>query len=69
MKALFQRRGAWQGLAMATQRSPAAGGAPIALGAIAGAVVGFIEREPTLWFLGGLGTGIAVALLIWWRGR
>lgn len=49
--------------------SPAAGGAPIALGAIGGAAIGFVLRQPTLWFLGGLGIGIFAALLIWWRGR
>ena len=49
--------------------SPSAGGAPIALGAIGGAAIGFIRHQPTICFLGGLAAGIAVALLIWWRGR
>ena len=53
---------------MSTPSSPAAGGAPIAIGAIGGAAIGFVQREPTLWFLGGLAAGIVVALLIWWRG-
>lgn len=52
-----------------TTRSPSAGGAPIALGAIGGAAIGFLRHQPTAWFLGGLAAGIAVALLIWWRGR
>ena len=46
-----------------------AGGLPIALGAIGGAAVGFVVGQPTICFLVGLGLGIAVALLIWWRGR
>lgn len=54
---------------MSAPRSPTAGGAPIALGAIAGAAIGFVRHQPTAWFLGGLGAGIVVALLIWWRGR
>jgi hypothetical protein len=53
---------------MAT-RSPTAGGAPIAIGVIAGATIGFIRHQPTIWLLSGLAIGIAVALLIWWRGR
>ena len=54
---------------MPAPRSPSAGGAPIALGAIGGAAIGFVQRQPTIWFLAGLGLGIVVALLIWWRGR
>lgn len=54
---------------MPTPRSTTAGGAPIALGAIGGAAIGFVTHQPTLWFLAGLAAGIAIALLIWWRGR
>lgn len=54
---------------MATTPSTSAGGAPIALGAIAGAAIGFVRHQPTAWFLGGLAVGIMVALLVWWRGR
>ncbi|WP_425230192.1 hypothetical protein [Sphingomonas sp.] len=54
---------------MASTRPATAGGLPIALGAIAGATIGFVRHQPTLWFLGGLAAGIAVAVLIWLRGR
>jgi hypothetical protein len=50
-------------------RSPAAGGAPIALGSILGAAIGFVIRQPTICFLAGFTLGCLVALLIWWRGR
>ena len=54
---------------MPAHRPASAGGAPIALGAIGGAAIGFVVRQPTICFLVGLGLGILVALLIWWRGR
>jgi uncharacterized membrane protein YoaK (UPF0700 family) len=54
---------------MAQPRSSSAGGALIALGAIGGAAIGFVLRQPTLWFLAGLLVGIAAAVLIWWRER
>ena len=56
-------------MARPPSRSPAAGGALIALGAVGGATVGFIERQPTLWCLAGLAAGVLASLLIWWRGR
>lgn len=54
---------------MAQPRSSAAGGSLVALGAIGGATIGFVLRQPTLWFLGGVGLGTIAALAIWWRGR
>lgn len=48
---------------------PAAGGFPIAIGAIGGAVLGVVAQEPTIGFLAGLAAGIAVAVAIWRRGR
>ena len=51
-----------------SQRSPA-GGSLIALGAIGGAALGFVMRQPTLYFLAGVTLGTLAALLIWWRGR
>lgn len=54
---------------MPPSRSPAAGGALLALGAIGGATIGFIVRQPTLWFFAGLTAGGLAALLIWWRSR
>lgn len=49
--------------------SPAAGGFPIAVGAIGGTIVGVVMRQPTIGFLTGLIAGIAVAVVIWLRGR
>ena len=51
-----------------TNSSPSAGGALIALGAIAGAGLGFLVGEATPGFLIGTGLGVAASLLIWWRG-
>jgi hypothetical protein len=59
----------WQGAVMASSPSPTAGGAPIALAAIAGALIGFFAGETTIGFLIGMTLGIAVALAIWWRQR
>ena len=49
--------------------SPPAGGSLIALGAIAGAAIGFAIGQATPGFLTGVGLGVAAALAIWWRGR
>lgn len=49
--------------------SPAAGGFPIALGAIGGTMVGLAAGQPTIGFLGGLALGIAIAIAIWLRDR
>lgn len=54
---------------MPAHRPPAAGGLPLALGAVGGAALGFVLGQPTLLFLAGLALGALVALLIWWRGR
>ncbi|WP_419807254.1 hypothetical protein [Sphingomonas sp.] len=54
---------------MPAHRPASAGGLPIALGAIGGAAIGFVVHQPTIWFFIGLSLGIAVALLIWWRGK
>ncbi|WP_374944875.1 hypothetical protein [Sphingomonas sp.] len=54
---------------MANSTLPAAGGAPIALGAIAGALIGFFAGETTIGFLVGLTAGVALAILIWLRSR
>lgn len=52
-----------------TQRSPTAGGFPIAAGAILGTIGGLVARQPTIGFLIGLAIGIAIAVAIWLRGR
>lgn len=55
---------------MATDPSPTfAGGFPIAVGAIGGTVIGTVAGETSIGFLAGLAGGIAVAVLIWLRGR
>ncbi len=54
---------------MPQPRPSAAGGFLVAFGAMAGAAIGFVLRQPTLWFLGGIGLGIVAALLIWSRDR
>ena len=50
-------------------KSAAAGGFPIAVGAIGGAVLGSAAGQPTLGFCAGLAAGVAVAVLIWLRRR
>jgi uncharacterized protein (DUF2062 family) len=49
-------------------RTPLAGGALIALGAIAGTAIGlFSALGPTRGFLIGLGLGVAISLAMWLR--
>lgn len=52
-------------MATPPSRSPVAGGALIALGAVGGALVGFIIRQPTEAFLVGTAAGIGMAVAIW----
>lgn len=49
--------------------APAAGGVLIALGAMAGAVIGLFLGEPTKGFLLGIGAGIGMAIAIWLLDR
>jgi hypothetical protein len=49
--------------------SPQAGGMPIALGTLAGAVGGAILGEATIGLLVGLAIGSVIALWIWRRDR
>jgi len=46
-------------------RTPLAGGAPIAIGALGGAIIGASQREVTMGFLIGLAAGAAIAIVIW----
>lgn len=48
---------------------PAAGGFPIAVGALAGAAIGFSIGEATLGLLIGGGAGVLIAVAIWILGR
>lgn len=54
---------------MASPSSPPAGGILIALGAIIGVGIGFVEQQVTAGFLIGTGLGTAAALALWWRHR
>lgn len=54
---------------MPSPRPSSAGGLFIALGAVGGGALGFVLRQPTLYFLAGTALGIAAAALVWWRGR
>lgn len=53
----------------APRPTPLAGGFPIAAGVIAGVIGGSIAGQATLGFFIGLGTGVAIALLLWLRSR
>lgn len=54
---------------MARPNSSAAGGALIALGTIAGAVIGFLFMEATRGVLVGFALGVVAAVLVWLRDR
>ena len=54
---------------MPRSRPSAAGGVLIALGAVAGTVVGYIQWQPTIGFLIGTAAGAALAVAIWLRDR
>lgn len=56
---------AWHGQGMNRSSSPAAGGFPIAAGVLAGTIGGLIAGQPTIGFLAGLATGVAIAVAIW----
>lgn len=52
-----------------TKPTTMAGGFPIAIGAMGGAFIGVAVGQPTIGFLAGLTAGIAIAVVIWLRGR
>lgn len=66
---MASRAGTWQAPAMARPNSSAAGGALIALGTIAGAVIGFLFMEATRGVLLGFALGVVAAVLVWLRDR
>ncbi len=45
-----------------------AGGAPIALLTIAGAIVGGLMKQPVIGMLGGFGLGVVIAIVVWRMG-
>jgi len=50
-------------------QSPKAGGMPIALGTLGGAIIGAVFAEATIGLLVGLALGIGIAVWIWRRDR
>lgn len=56
-------------MAQPSPKPSAAGGVLVALGAIAGALIGFLIGEATPGFLIGTAAGIAGAMLVWARDR
>ena len=60
----------WQRSAMnRPSQSPKAGGMPIALGTLGGAIIGAVFGEATIGLLVGLALGIGIAVWIWRRDR
>ena len=49
----------------ANRPTPLAGGCLLALAVLGGVVVGSIYGQPSIGFLGGLGAGLALILLVW----
>ncbi len=49
----------------ARKPNPAAGGAPIAILTLIGAIWGISRGQPTIGVLVGLGVGVAIAVAIW----
>ena len=54
---------------MDDKRTQKAGGFILAVSIIAGAVGGTVAGQATVGFLVGLGAGVLLALLIWWKDR
>lgn len=59
----------WQGGRMNNGQGSRAGGVWIALGAVAGSIIGLYARQPSLGLLGGIAAGAAVATAMWLRDR
>ena len=64
---LASRCGTWQGRGMADTPPSAAGGILIAICCIGGAVIGLMQGQVTIGFLGGLVIGSLAAVAIWLR--
>ena len=52
---------------MRKSKTPMAGGLALAVGAVAGTILGVAERQPSAGMLIGLSIGAVVALVIWMR--
>lgn len=50
-----------------SSRSPA--GCLLAVAIMVGAGIGLVVGQQTIGLLGGLGVGLAIAMLLWWRDR
>ncbi|MEI9849672.1 MAG: hypothetical protein WDN24_01120 [Sphingomonas sp.] len=46
-------------------RTPLAGGFLVAVGVLAGTVIGVAKGQPTIGFLGGLGVGLVLLAAVW----
>jgi len=51
------------------RRGSTAGGSLLALSILAGAVIGTVNRQPTIGVLAGLAAGILLFLLVWLAAR
>lgn len=54
---------------MPRNRPSAAGGFPIAAGALIGVIWGYVQRQPVAGLMIGVATGVAIAVAIWLRDR
>lgn len=45
-------------------KAPIAGGALLALSLVTGAVIGVLKGQPSIGFIGGLGVGLALLLIV-----
>ena len=50
-------------------RNPTGAGAIIALLTLVGVIGGGLLNQPSIGLLAGLGVGIGIAVLLWWRER